>query len=406
MRIAFIVTSYWSYGELLIAMNFGEEIKASGNEVLFIIPPSLKENVALARHRYVTLIPKVGKLNRILFTEVELKFKPQVIILSDFLNYSFAEKHYGLLPEDLNLFSGKIATFDIYNWCLSRKAMDTYGFRSSLMDKTDIKNFGEKILPCPLIDPSRVKGEGEYCYSLITNLLDTSQKHKKEMRRKYGFGDDRKIIMVPYAKWQESHINHKKVEKFIHLSSRLFDELVIRLSKYYIILVIGKESNKFESYEDIYCYDSMPPEKFDEYAILSDLYIGKNMTSTSMARIAMSGIICVNIINSIIKEENVEEISFGNIHFSDDLKDIYLYKYYMLPVGWYYFLKPLFKDNKYADIICMREQFKMNETMEVIHNLLSSKEKQEEIRHKVSIFNNITKELDKPSEIIKKIIYK
>ena len=404
MRIGFIVTSYWAFGELLIAMQFAQELKNAQNRVLFVIPPTHKQNVEAKGFEYVTWIPKSRKFNQIILAEVENSFQPDVMILSDFLNYSFADKHYGILREDLDVFSGKLATFDIYNWSLPRRCMDTYGFVSSIPNKVDIKDYGAKILPCPLINPENVENGFGYRYSVVHELLDTSEKNKQEVRKKLGFKEDEKIILVSYAKWQESHIQHEKVGRFIDFSARLFDELIIQLSSCHTVICIGKETEVFKDYPNIHCFDSMPAKQFDEYAITADLYIGKNMTSTSMIRLALSGIVCVNIINSIVFPHRVEEKSFGNFDYAGELEDMHMYKYMMLPVGWYEFLKPVFQNNPYANIVCMREQFKMNETMEIIHDLLFNKDLRNNIADKVTALKCSLDKLQSPTQIAKNII--
>lgn len=408
MKIVFIVTSFWSYGELLIAMEFAENLRGFGNEVLFIIPPTHKENVVKRKFRYVTLIPKSRKFNRLIFMEIEESFKPDIIILSDFLNYGFAEQHYGILRKDLNVFSCKMATFDNFNWLLERKCMDTYGFVSDVPQKINIADYGERILPCPLVDPRNLEKNTGYRYSLVNNFINTSALNKTRLREKYGFNNIKgdKTILISYAKWQESHIDYKNIDGFIELSNELFDELAIQLSRYYTVICIGKEDNTFENYENIKSYKSMPSKTFDEFVAISDMYIGRNMTSTSMIRIALSNVYCVNIINSITDSSIIEEKKFGNIDYAKSIDDIYMYKYMMFSVGWYNFLKPLFEDNEYAKLIYVMEQFQMNRNIELIHEILNSKEEYLSMGEKVNNLKEVLGDLPTPEQIVKEIIKK
>ena len=96
MRLLFIVTSFWAYGELQIAMDFATGMKNAGNAVQFLIPPSHTKKVESKGFSYQVLIPNAGKLNRILFQDIELTYQPTHIVLSDFLNYAFCERHYGV----------------------------------------------------------------------------------------------------------------------------------------------------------------------------------------------------------------------------------------------------------------------------------------------------------------------
>lgn len=406
MKVVFIITSFWAYGELIIAKEFAEELRKNGFDIIFVIPPTHKESIKESGFRHIMLIPKSKKLNQIIFQEISENFKPNLVILSDFLNYSFAEKHYGIVRADLEIFKCKLATFDNFDWQLSRKCMDTYGFVSDIPKKTNILDYGKRIIPCPLSNPLQELDKDTYKYSLVTERLNNSNEYKEILKKKYGFDKigDKKIILVSYAKWQESYINNKNISDFIDLSNKLFDELIISLAKDYIIICIGINNNKFKECENIFTYNSMISKEFDEYAVISDLYIGKNITSTSMVRLALSGIICVNIINSYVSKYKIKEKSFNGFNYESQLSEMSLYNYMMYPVGWYYFLKPLFDNNLYGEIIQNCEQFEMNETRNKIIKLLNLEEKQIEIGEKVSKLNKILDKLDTPSMIVEAII--
>ena len=104
MNVVFIVTSFWSFGELLIAVEFADELIKSGDKICFIAPPTHKNTILKKGYICISLVPKSRQLNRILFNEVKYSFKPDLVILSDFLNYNFADRHYGITKEDLKTF--------------------------------------------------------------------------------------------------------------------------------------------------------------------------------------------------------------------------------------------------------------------------------------------------------------
>ncbi len=406
MKIAFIITSFWAYGELLIAMQFAKELRISGNDIMFIVPPTHKDNMIRSDFRFLSLVPKSQKFNRILFVEVRQKFTPDLVILSDFLNYSFAEKHYGLVREDLDLLGGKLATFDNFDWALERKCMDTYGFASTIPHRTNVIDYGARILPCPLADYQNKAQTGGHRYALTSGSLKVSDTVKKNLRRKHGFGtkESDKIILISNAKWQESHIEDKKVTEFINLSNRYFDQLVIRLSVYYKIICIGNEDDRFQDNKNIYVYPSMPSQLFDEFAAMSDAYIGRNLTSTSMIRLALSDVLCFNMMSSIVSRDRITQKQLGSLDYEAAIDRISLYKYLMFPVGWYYFLKPLFAENEYGDMICMLEQFQLQESADKICSLLSSKDKQSEVFQKAHLLNKELAKLPTPAQIVDAIV--
>ena len=100
----YIVTSFWAYGELLMAIDLAERQRAAGIEPVLIIPPSHVTMADAKGMRYETLIPGSRKLNVMLLHDVQRRFRPSAVILADALNYSFCERHYGLRLEDLDVF--------------------------------------------------------------------------------------------------------------------------------------------------------------------------------------------------------------------------------------------------------------------------------------------------------------
>ncbi|MCU0285179.1 MAG: DUF6365 family protein, partial [Acidobacteria bacterium] len=122
--ICFIVTSFWAYGELTIAVDFALRAKKAGYEPVFLIPPSHEAIIKQNNIQYLTLIPGARKLNVILLNEIKTKYEPAAVVLADFLNYLFCERHYGLTIDDLAIFPGKIGAFDIYNFETSQGRVD------------------------------------------------------------------------------------------------------------------------------------------------------------------------------------------------------------------------------------------------------------------------------------------
>lgn len=408
MKAVFIVTSFWAYGELIIALEFAKSLIKSGGEVHFIIPPTHKNAVKQCGISYSTLIPNSKKINRIIFSEVERTVKADLVILSDFLNYDYAFRHYGIDKSDLEIFSGKLATFDNFDWKLERKCMDTYGYKSDILKKTKIENYGYSICPCPLVDSRKENKLGEYTYALINDTLPNTEKNKIAQRMKFGLPIDlsKKIILISYAKWQGSHINHKGVDSFVKISDYYFDILIMELSKNYTILCIGAEKDKFKNHPNIIAMPSVNPKLFDEYATTVDLYIGRNMTSTTMARLALSNILCINLINSV---SSIEKINSGELELmlpKEKVENLHMYPYMMYPVGWYYFLKPLFKSNLYADLIIKKEQFEIEDTIEAINGILFSKEELDSYKHKVEELKHSLSTLMQPMDIALDIMKK
>ena len=86
MHVAFLTTSYWAYGELLIALEFAQQLLAAGWQPHFFIPPTHEKTLKAYPFAYTVLMPKLGNVNRVLLQDYEHRCRPQLVILSDFLN--------------------------------------------------------------------------------------------------------------------------------------------------------------------------------------------------------------------------------------------------------------------------------------------------------------------------------
>lgn len=105
-----------------------------------------------------------------------------------------------------------------------------------------------------------------------------------------------------------------------------------------------------------------------------------------MIRIALSGIPCAIMMNSKYDGKNK-------------------YGYYMFPVGWYDFLKPVIKENPYSEVITFLEQYDNEENIKRVNDILYNGEIKETIMGKVEKLKLDLKKLKSPSEIIKDIVY-
>lgn len=246
------------------------------------------------------------------------------------------------------------------------------------------------------------KGSTVFRYS----VCQTKQKLKlrKEYADKYSI--DKKIILVSNAKWQENYIQNEKIDKFIELANLIFHQILMRLAETEIVISIGEKNGNSRRYPQYITLDSMPSNEFDRYVQMSDLYIGRNITSTSMIRIALSGIPCVNIENSRVSlcEEDLNKLSeFTGI----DIKNIdKIYRFMMFPVGWYEFLKPLMDGNPYSEIVKRCELFDVESTFDVIQDLLYNEQTKVDLQNRISNMNTMLEQLQAPSDIIKLIVQK
>lgn len=384
-RILFLVTSFWASGELMIAREFAKNLKEAGHEVAFVLPPSHIKKLK-SRLKAYGLIPKSRKLNQLLFHEIAYSFQPDLVILSDFLNYHFASKQYGIVREDLNIFKARIATFDNYNWSKKRLGMDTYGFYSSLPRQVRLEDYGHRIIPCPLENPDALD-EDSLAYALCQGPIQRSDREKEKIYDHFQLDPNKKTIFLTTATWQERTVKEVRVQNFIKKANETYLELVNKLKKQTQVVLVGTEDKIFGEGKNLHYFSKLASEEFDDLISIANLYIGRNLISTSMVRMVLSGLPCLCLVNSLVKNNSLED---------------YAYPFRMFPVGWYDFLTPLLENNPYYDLVDMVEIFSGSKTLD--HVVASLEQSREDYYHRLGQLTERLSRLRSPNEIIKQII--
>ncbi|MDU1349841.1 DUF6365 family protein [uncultured Clostridium sp.] len=326
-------------------------------------------------------------------------------MLSDFLNYNFCERHYVLVAEDLKIFSGKLGTFDNFDWTFKKRQMDTYGFPASIASKIDISQYGFKLIPCPIGNYLNHNEPNKYYYSLMEASLQYNENAKSKYRKKLGLPENGAIILVTSATWQETYKHYPNVVDFINASNKCFEKVLEKISENSLIIYVGSKHliNIDLDKTNIKFINNIPPKTFDEYVLACDVFISRNITSTTLAKIAISGIPTLVLKNSLrINKDNQFDERFKLTNFVanaiKDCKEIYPYR--MFPVGWFSFLEPILLNNPYMDIVVEEELFDINSILNKIDKLINNNKYREELRIKANEYRKGLDKLDKPEKIL------
>ena len=370
MRLLFIVTSFWAYGELQIAMDFATGMKNAGNAVQFLIPPSHTKKVESKGFSYQVLIPNAGKLNRILFQDIELTYQPTHIVLSDFLNYAFCERHYGVTEKDITLYSGLIGTFDLYDFALAGKQVDTYGFRAKEMAKLNIDSYDFLLQPCPVNQTDSKKNANIFRYRMFQDICPRTEEEKEKARTFFKIAEEEKIILMTGAVWQSSFRPYAKVKQIVETVDNAVLKLIEGLPKTYKIYWIGPRCSPFSNKDNrIKQIDSLPAEQFEMLADAADVFLSMNYISTSMVRAALHGIPVVLLGNSFVKRDG-KQWSLENRKNNSivaGMEEVYPFR--MFPVGWYSFLKPTVQKNSFYQLTKCTEIFETTNVIETVKQM-------------------------------------
>jgi hypothetical protein len=393
--VLFIVTSFWAFGELAIALEFAERMTGTGFRPLFLIPPTHRAQVAATGFEYQVMIPGAGKINRIQLADIGHVHQPALVVLADFLNYDFCERHYGLRRADLAVFGCPIGTFDDFSWGRPGAWLDTYGFQAKVEGEITLDGLSFRLRPCPLNNPVEEIAEPHvYPYPMLENVTDVPEHHRATVRSELGLAKDRPVVLVTGATWQRTHEAYPRVTAFVNACNSMLERLLANLLPHADVLAVGPQlvfGDRVPA--GFHPLGSVPPERFQRLIQSVDLHISNNIISVSMHRLALRGIPSVVMINSLHKPvlargdsplagghpqaPDGPEPPEGSPSLSGFGQTVvagvdYLYPFRMFPVGWYHFLDSLLAGNPFSDVITQVETFDEEAALAAILPLLAA----------------------------------
>jgi hypothetical protein len=370
----YIVTSFWAYGELHMALDLAARQRAAGIEPVFLIPPSHAALTAAKGIQYETLIPGSGKLNAMLLRDVRRRYRPKAVILADFLNYSFCERHYGLGLDDLDALDAPVSTFDIYDFGQTGGRVDTYGFYAKNMRDISVDRYHRLLQPSPIVPPAPPRSDQIIKYPLFENFDRATQRERAEARDLLGFGGRDKVVLVTSALWQKMHRPYDAVQPFIDACKQALDEILARVARDAVVVSVGASTvGETREIPGLRRYGHLPADEFDRIAAACDLYVSNNYISTSMGRLVLRGVPTLLVQNSISKHPDGEYIWFGRegSPLPPQLRSVArAYPFRMYPVGWHSFLRPVVRDNDFYRIMRHTEVFDVDGSVAVIEAIL------------------------------------
>ncbi|GGM20759.1 hypothetical protein GCM10011608_01700 [Micromonospora sonchi] len=363
--VLFLVTSFWAYGELAIATEFAQRMAGTGFRPLFLVPPSHRRLIANAGLDYQVMVPGAGKINRIQLQDIQHVHRPALVVLADFMNYDFCDRHYGLSRADLSIFDCPIGTFDNFSWGRPGAWLDTYGFKAKYEADISLDGLAFRLRPCPLNNPlDEMSGPDVHAYPLLESTVDVPVAQRADVRRELGLTRDRPVVLVTGATWQRMHQAYPRVVNFVDASHRMLERLLSRLLEHADVLAVGPQLVFHDRVPDgFYPLGPVEPERFRRLIQAVDLHISNNIVSVSLHRLALRGIPSVVLMNSLtLRNGRLRWEGTTDRPLTDFARQVvegvdYLYPCRMFPVGWYHFLHSLLADNPFTDVVPHVEMF-------------------------------------------------
>lgn len=376
--VLFLVTSFWAYGELAIATEFAQRMAGTGFRPLFLVPPSHRKLIANSGLEHQVMVPGAGKINRMQLADIQHVHRPALVVLADFMNFDFCDRHYGLSRADLAVFDCPIGTFDDFSWGRPGAWLDTYGFKAKYEAEITLDGLAFRLRPCPLNNPlDEVPGPDVLPYSMLETVDDLPTGDRAEVRRELGLRGDRPVVLVTGATWQRMHQAYPRVVNFVDASHRMLERVLERLLRHADVLAVGPQLVFHDGAPDgFHPLGPVEPARFRRLIQAVDLHISNNIVSVSLHRLALRGIPSVVLMNSLTKRNGrLRWVGGGGSPLTAHAQQVvdgidYLYPCRMFPVGWYHFLDSLLAGNPFSDVVTHVEMFDEEAALATILPLL------------------------------------
>ena len=376
--VLFIVTSFWAYGELAIATEFARRMAGTGFRPLFLIPPTHRKLIAEAGLEHHVMVPGAGKINRIQLHDIQHVHRPALVVLADFMNFDFCDRHYGLRRTDLSVFDCPIGTFDDFSWGRPGAWLDTYGFKAKYEGDITLDGLSFRLRPCPLNNPLDEVAADVHPYPLLESMADVATTSRAEVRRELGLTRGRPVVLVTGATWQRMHAAYPRVTAFVNACHSMLEQLLSKLLHHADVLAVGPQLVFHDRTPDgFHPLGPVEPDRFRRLIQAVDLHISNNIVSVSLHRLALGGIPSVTLMNSLHKRHGrlrwelpVAPTLTESAQRVVDGVD-YLYPCRMFPVGWFHFLRSLLDGNPFSDVVAQAEVFDEEAALATIVPMLS-----------------------------------
>jgi hypothetical protein len=323
-------------------------------------------------------VPGAGKINRIQLHDIQHVHRPALVVLADFMNFDFCDRHYGLSRTDLSVFDCPIGTFDDFSWGRPGAWLDTYGFKAKYEGDITLDGLSFRLRPCPLNNPLDEVAGDVHPYPLLEDMADVPTTSRAEVRRELGLTPDRPVVLVTGATWQRMHAAYPRVTAFVNACHSMLEQLLSKLLRHADVLAVGPQLVFHDRTPDgFHPLGPVEPERFRRLIQAVDLHISNNIVSVSLHRLALGGIPSVTLMNSLHKrngrlrwEPPVAPTLTESAQRVVDGVD-YLYPCRMFPVGWFQFLRSLLDGNPFSDVVAQVEVFDEEAALATIVPMLS-----------------------------------
>lgn len=377
VRLLFVSLGTNAFGECIIARLFAKRLPRDKFESFFLIAPQHKVLFQSdPQFHNVVLVEGRRKLNEILIDDMIHRNKIDLIILSDYLTYSYSTLDFGMDIDDLRQFNKPIISFDCYEWAATDYTLDFLDNRDRQL-KIRFSDIDGSLRPCPLNKPYSSDPQ-VLCYDFLGSIptpADLSLLSSIKLR--LDIKHDQYTVVSPIADWERVQVE-KQGRTAIHdlVENLMFESLESLQLPVNWVRVGSVAQHKIEQRGLVTVTDvpAIAPQEFDCLVAGSEGYITTNISGTSLAKRVLWGGSAVLFWNGfdVSCETDLDSLGFAiNNSMRCRLNDCYpIRSFSMFPLGWGQFLRYVLKDNPYLSTFSQAQIFNSDSVRKTVRNML------------------------------------
>ncbi|WP_370942145.1 DUF6365 family protein [Amycolatopsis sp. cg5] len=387
MRLLFFSLSAAAFGETFIGLSLAEQLRRSGYESHFVVPPGTASAVEHFGFGHDVIdyadCPK-GADARALIDEIIARIQPDALILSDYGSYyRSVDFHLGLDPWFIEDYGLPILPIDLSEWENTDFAIDLCG-RGPVTVSKKILEMPAHLRPVPTAHLDAGAGGSGFPYRIVAQEPPVTERARAEVFAEFGLGRSDRLVMIPVSSWQQPSGGRMSSDMSARLTERVPELLVhylAQLPETTHFVLIGQQPPAFGKLAADRLH-VLPPCSVERYTTLlgsADLTIVFSPTSATSARAVLMDQAAMVVQNRFRVHDEAdiarldEEIGLTGTVREWLGETAPIDRFRLWPKGAYEIQEPMFTDNPYLDALLTAEILDEKATVAALENSLYDK---------------------------------
>jgi hypothetical protein len=382
MRLLFLALSQRGYGETVIGMSLARQLIPLGVESRFVVEATAEPVISHGGFGYTVLSESMGPLAGRVLDDVVAEFKPDALVLADYLIFSRAMRTVFLLdPWFIDRYQLPVLPIDI--WALDGRDLEMdFGGEETIQLDPRIRQLTGQLRPVPLTHPQPAGDGRVFPFRLSDADGRVSRRTRAHLHTTLGIPRGHRLALITFAGWQHSP-DPRYGERFHRIAQRvpeLLAHYLRALPPTTHFMVIGGVPDAFRALpaDRLITLPACMPKRFAVLTGAADLLISLNAASTAVAEAILADIPAVVLSNRFAvtaADPGAEGTPEGLEKMSEFVRTWLagtgsVYPFRIWPLGYHRFLEPLLAGNPYADTLATAELLDEDGVMTVLEAAL------------------------------------